>query len=175
MQFNLWVQGDTSWVMVYISRVPRELNPIPGSDNPDQPTGLSDLRRVSYWLAGGSSPSGLARQEVTAVTSADAISNVPPNIPDEDSMVIAPEVKSLTLSYWDGTTWQDSWDGTQPGPDGTTPVGPPLAIAITLGLAPAGSENNTGGDQPLKTYRHVVPIGTANGVSQTATGGTTTP
>jgi hypothetical protein len=161
--------------MLYISRVPRELNPIPGSDTPDQPMGLSDLRRVSYWLAGGSSPSGLARQEVTAVTSPDAIGNVPPNIPDEDSLVIAPEVKSLTFSYWDGNAWQDTWDGTAAGPDGSTPVGPPLAIAITLGVATSSTDSNRAADQPLKTYRHVVPILTANGVSQSATGGTTTP
>jgi hypothetical protein len=175
VQINYWVQGDTSWVMLYISRVPRELNPIPGADNPDQPMGLSDLRRISYWLAGGSSPSGLARQELTAVTSADAMANVPPNIPDEDSLIIAPEVKSLTFSYWDGNAWQDTWDGTQAGPDGSTPVGPPLAIAVTLGIAPSGSDNNPGTDQPLKLYRHVVPILTANGVSQATTGGTTTP
>jgi hypothetical protein len=176
VQFNLWVQGDTNWVMLYISRVPRELNPIPGSDNADQQMVVSDLRRVSYWLAGGDSPSGLARQEITAVTSPDAISNVPPNIPDDDPTVVlmAPEVKSLTFSYWDGTTWQDTWDGTQPGPDGNTPVGPPLAIAVTLGIAPSGSENNTGSDQLLKQYRHVVPIITANGAIQLSTGGTTT-
>jgi hypothetical protein len=175
VQFNLWVQGDTNSVMLYISRVPRELNPIPGADNPDQPMALSDLRRVSYWLAGGSSPTGLARQEVTAVTSSDAVANTPPGIPDEDSLVIAPEVKSLSFSYWDGNAWQDTWDGTAAGPDGSTPVGPPVAIAITLGVATSGTESNTGSDQPLKLYRHVVSIPTANGVSQSATGGTTTP
>jgi hypothetical protein len=161
--------------MLYISRIPRELNPIPGADNLDQPL-VSDLRRVSYWLAGGSdSPLGLARQEVTAVTSDVAMAAVPPGIPDEASLVIAEEVKSLTFSYFDGTAWQDTWDGTAPGPDGSTPVGPPSAVAITLGIASPGSGSSTEPDQPLKLYRHVVPIVTANGVSQAATGGTTTP
>jgi hypothetical protein len=99
---------------------------------------------------------------------------VPPGIPDEESMVIAEEVKSLSFSYFDGTNWLDTWDGTQPGPDGSTPVGPPLAIAVTLGIAPPGVEGSTQADQGLKLYRHVVPLVTANGISQPATSGTTT-
>ena len=172
MQFNLWVQGDTNWIMLYISRVPRELNPIPGADTDAQPS-LSDLRRVSYWLAGGSTPIGLARQEVTMVTSDQAMADVPPSIPDEASMVIAEEVKSLTFSYWDGTTWQDSWDGTAPGADGSTPVGPPVAIAVTLGIATPGPDGLTNANQPLKLHRHVVFLATANGTP--ATSSTTTP
>jgi hypothetical protein len=175
VQFNLFVQGDANSIMLYVSRVPRELNPIPSSDNADQPL-VSDLRRVSYWLAGGGdNPLGLARQEVTMVTSDEAMANVPPGIPDEGSLVIADEVKSLTFSYWDGSNWQDSWDGTVAGPDGSTPVGPPLAIAITMGLAIPSAESATGGERQLKLYRHVVPIVTANGISQPATSGTTTP
>ncbi len=172
VQFNLWVQGDTNWIMLYISRVPRELNPIPGADTDAQPS-LSDLRRVSYWLAGGSNPTGLARQEVTMVTSDQAMADVPPSIPDEASMVIADEVKSLTFSYWDGTAWQDSWDGTAPGADGNTPVGPPVAIAVTLGIATSGPDGSTNANQPLKLHRHVVFLATANGTP--ATSGTSTP
>jgi type II secretory pathway pseudopilin PulG len=174
-RFNYWVQGDTNWIMLYISRVPQPVNPIPGANDPTQPLGASDLRRVSYWLAGGGDSSlGLARQELTAVTSPDAMAAVPPGIPDEASMVIAEEVKSLTFSYFDGSAWQDTWDGTVAGPDGSTPVGPPLAIAITLGIALPGLEGSTQADQGLKLYRHVVPILTANGTSQPATSGTTT-
>jgi hypothetical protein len=174
VQFNLWVQGDTSWIMLYISRVPRELTAVTDSDSEDQPLS-SDLRRVSYWLAGGAdSPLGLARQEVAAVTSDQEMAVVPPGIPDEASMVIAEEVKSLQFSYFDGNAWQDTWDGTAAGPDGSTPVGPPLAIAITLGIASdSGSSGNA--DQPLKLYRHVVPLVTANGATQLTTGGTSTP
>ena len=173
--FNLWVQGDTNSIMLYISRVPQPGNPIPGADDPTQPLGASDLRRVSYWLAGGGdSPLGLARQELTAVTSSDALSAVPPGIPDEASMVIAEEVKGLTFSYFDGTAWQDTWDGTAAGPDGSTPVGPPVAIAVTLGIALSSSDGSAEAEQAVKLYRHVVPILTANGTSQPATSGTTT-
>lgn len=174
VQFNLWVQGDTNWIMLYISRVPRELNPIPSADSDAQPS-VSDLRRVSYWLAGGGNPLGLARQEVTMVTSDQAMADVPPSIPDEASKVIAEEVKSLSFSYWDGSAWQDTWDGTTPGADGSTPVGPPLAIAVTLGIASPSSESATNAEPPVKLYRHVVAIPTANGSTLPATSGTTTP
>ena len=150
VQFNLWVQGGTDTLMLYVSRVPRELNPIPGSDNNDVQPLVSDLRRVSYWLAGGGSgnPLGLARQEVTMVTSDQAMADVPPGIANEESMVIAEEVKSLTFSYFDGSSWQDTWDGTTAGSDGTTPVGPPMLIAITIGIAAPPSGNPSSADAP---------------------------
>lgn len=97
------------------------------------------------------------------VTSDDA-SVLPPDIPNEDSYVEAPEVQNLTFSYFDGTNWQDSWDGTTTGSDGVTPIGPPMAVAITIDIAsPSGK---------VKTYRHVVSLMTANGatVQQSATG-----
>jgi hypothetical protein len=154
--------------------VPRELNPIPGAETDNQPL-VSDLRRVSYWLAGGGEPIGLARQEVTMVTSDQAMADVPPNIPDEESLVIAEEVKSLTFSYWDGTAWQDTWDGTTPGADGTTPVGPPVAIAVTVGIASPSSDNPANANPPVKLYRHVVFLATSNGTPLTSSSGTTTP
>ena len=43
--------------------------------------------------------------------------------------------------------------GTVAGPDGSTPIGPPLAIAITLGIALPGLEGSTQADQGLKLYR----------------------
>jgi hypothetical protein len=148
---------------------------LPGTaaaNSADQVPIASDVRRIAYWLA-GNGDGGLARQELLLATSDDA-SNVPPNIPDEATLVIAPEVKTLTFSYFDGTDWQDSWDGTQPGSDGVTPIGAPLAIAITIGIAPQGSATGLGTAQKLKTYRHVVAIPTANFVAAQATG-TTTP
>src|SRR5262249_17299391 len=76
---------------------------------------------------------------------------------DEASHVIAPEVKSLQFRYFDGSNWQDSWDGTQPGPDGVTPQGPPRAIELTIGF---GTPDNP--DAALKTVRHVIAIPPAN-------------
>ena len=81
--------------------------------------------------------------------------------------LIAEEVKSLNFRYYDGTSYQDTWDGTQPGADGKTPQGPPLAIEITMKIAVPGAGPD--GQPKLKTYRHVVPILTANGATQATT------
>jgi hypothetical protein len=142
--------------------------------NANVPPVASDLRRITYWLAGGAgAPLGLARQELTLVTSDDANSSIPPGIPDEASYVIAEEVTNLTFQYWDGNTWQDQWDGTTPGSDGVTPIGPPLAIAITIDVASRAAGGRTGTELQIKTYRHVVAIPTANGATTPNTSGTT--
>jgi hypothetical protein len=142
----LALQGSANSLTLYVSRVP------PDSDG--QAPGVSDQRRIVYWLADGG---GLCRQELPAVTSDDAMNgNVPSGTPEPSTkQLVAKEVQSLQFEYFDGSSWQESWDGTQVGPDGVTPIGPPLAVAITLGIAPPG------GGEP-KTYRHVVAIPTAN-------------
>ena len=79
--------------------------------------------------------------------------------------LLASEVKTLQFEYWDGTQWATSWDGTQTSPlDGVTPIGPPQAIRITLGLALPTTGDN-GEEAPVKTYRHVVAIPAANTIS----------
>ena len=40
-------------------------------------------------------------------------------------MIIASEVVGVAFRYFDGTAWQDTWDGSIMGTDGMTPVGPP--------------------------------------------------
>jgi prepilin-type N-terminal cleavage/methylation domain-containing protein len=173
--FTFSLQGDSSSLTLYVSLLPRDVDQQPGTmaaNSADAAPINSDVRRISYWLAGGSDGQGLARQELLLATSDDA-STLPPNIPDEASLVIAPEVKTLAFSYFDGSDWQDSWDGTQPGPDGVTPIGPPLAVAITIGIAPPNSDGRSGSGQKLKTYRHVVAIPTANFGAAQSTNGTT--
>jgi prepilin-type N-terminal cleavage/methylation domain-containing protein len=169
VQFNLGVQGDNSSVAVYIRRVPRELD-LAVAD-PNNPPLVCDLRRISYWLAGGTAqPLGLARQEVKLVTSDDQMSALPPNIADEASFVIAEEVRSLQVRYFDGQAWQDTWDGTTSGNSTGAAIGPPMAIEIKIGLAPARGLRTA--KTPLtaspesnwKYYRHVVAIPTANGL-----------
>ena len=179
--FNMGVQGTSTQLSIYASRLPREAiqslntNAV-NNGNANQPaTPPSDLRLITYWLA-TSGRGGLARQEVTAVTSADAINNLPPNVGDETQYLIHPEVVSLQFQYFDGTTWQDSWDGTQPGSDGSTPQGPPAAIAVTLsitqpsGRPQGGQAANT--SAPSYQFRHVVIIPTANSYVAPATSST---
>jgi prepilin-type N-terminal cleavage/methylation domain-containing protein len=167
--FPLGIQGDNGSLVLYVSRVPHDLDVPVTADY--QPLG-SDLRRICYWLADDGK--GLARQEMRMVTSTDAQQLLPPNIPDEDSYIIAPEVRSLEFQYFDGTNWYDSWDSTVLGDDGVTPVGSPRAIAITLTLARQAPPGQTG-DGRVDTFRHVVSIDTANGatIQQTANGSTT--
>jgi hypothetical protein len=164
------VRGDSGTLMIYTNRVPREvLTPPAMAALTDTPPVASDLRRICYWLAGDGTL-GLARQEMLLVTSDDA-QQAPTEMGDEASFVIAPEVQSLTFSYFDGTNWQDSWDGSTTGSDGVTPIGPPLAIAVVIGMVTPGTGGAAGGQQ-LKVYRHVVEIPTANGATQQTTGST---
>ncbi len=171
--------GDNTTLHIFTTRLPRQAIDARGSD---QPPAVSDTRRISYWLAGGGS-NGLARQEVQPVTSDDTLQNIPPSsVEDENSFIIAEEVKSLTFSYWGvqgqvggqvgEPTWNDSWDCTQVGADGVTPIGPPIAVAIEIGLPVPGNP-----DAPPKIYRHVVYIMATNGAtplnSTTGTTGTT--
>jgi prepilin-type N-terminal cleavage/methylation domain-containing protein len=156
--FNLGVQGDASRLILYVSRVPREalmVNNASGDALVPNP-GIGDLRRITYWMANGG---GLAWQEVLQVTSDEAMNVLPPNVPNEANFVIAEEVKSLAFSYFDGTNWQDTWDGTVAGPDGQTPIGPPLAIKMEMEIA-------TPGTQKVEKYSQVVFIPTANGLGQ---------
>jgi hypothetical protein len=149
--------------------VPRELD---AAANGDALPTVSDLRTITYWLASV----GLSRQEVKLATSDEALNGLSVNPPDDPSLVIAEEARSLTFQYFDGTSWQDSWDGTQsPASGGNNPQGPPLAIAITIGLAVPGSTPSESGEVKLKTYRHVVAIPTANGATQNSNTSGTSP
>ena len=161
IQFNLGLQGDNSMLVLYVSHVPTELDP---SWNGDAVPTVSDLRRITYWL----SSSGLSRQEIKVSTSDDAITGLPTDLPDDPTLVLAPEAQSVTFQYFDGTNWQDTWDGTQtPSTGGNNPQGPPVAIAITMDLARPGSSAESG-DVKRKTYRHVIAIPTANGTAQSS-------
>jgi prepilin-type N-terminal cleavage/methylation domain-containing protein len=174
--FNLGVQGDNNQLTIYQSRWPREVGQaLSDPDNaPNMPV-FSDLRRVTWWLADGPGGSGLARQEVKLATSDDALNAPAPDLSDGYSKLVAREVKSLTFQYFDVNqqAWVDSWDGTQAGPDGTTPIGPPAAISITVEIALP----NADGEPVQKTFRHIVALPTANGAQSqtttTSTGGTT--
>jgi hypothetical protein len=176
VQINFGVQGDNATLVLTVAKWPRELN-LSTSASSDQQPAVADLRRISYWLAGAGSgsPLGLARQELKAVTTSDStLTATPPNIPDEAQYVIAEEVKNVTFQYWDGTAWQDSWDGTQPGADGSTPMGPPIAIAITIDVALPTAANATNDQPQIKSYRQVVSIVTANGATQASSNSTPT-
>jgi prepilin-type N-terminal cleavage/methylation domain-containing protein len=165
--FNNMVYGSSNYLVMACNKVPRELN-LTGVINfgnigdPTQQASVSDLRRISYWLDNG----GLAIQEMTVATSSEN-SITPPTLNDPESKILAPEVKDILFEFWDGMTWQDSWDGTiLGGPNENVPVGPPSAIRITITFyrhAPDGTELPDQGNK----YEHVVFIPCGNNWPQT--------
>jgi hypothetical protein len=109
----------------------------------------------------------LARREFKQVTAEAAQSFLSAaSVGVEEADIIAPEVVSLQFRYFDGTSWLDSWDGSQTGPDYLTPIGPPSAVEITLGILVPSSDNHSWSQPSPRYYRHVVPILTANGVAR---------
>ena len=168
----LGLVGDSATLNLYVTRTPREVSDTRSDETPPP---VSDTRRISYWLVGGGDTpgGGLAKMEVQPITSDDVAMNLPPGVDNEDKYIIADEVRSLKFSYFDGMNWNDTWDSTQPGADGVTPIGPPRAVKIEIEVPGLG-----GPDAPRKHYTHVVAIGTANGTtaqSQSTPGGGTSP
>jgi len=162
------VQGDASSLHLFVSKVPGEAY---GTSPEDPGKIVSDLRRISYWFVQGEGDkTGLARQEVKVITADDANPGNFGNA-EESSFVIGPEVKELGFEYYDGSSWVETWDSMTPGADGVTPMGPPRAIAIHLGITQTPGIGRT--TAVLKTYRHVVAIQMANGA--VPQGGGTTP
>jgi len=166
--FNLGLQGDQDWCTIYISKVPYAVVQAQNSD-PTAAGGAtiqasdSDLRRITYYLNATGGSNGLARQEVVVVTSADtSFSNLPPAGVDDMTKIVAPEVVAISFRYFDGTSWQTSWDGTLPGADGITPIGPPVAIEITMSVARSNNLAAGADDPGVRQYRHVVEIPTAS-------------
>jgi prepilin-type N-terminal cleavage/methylation domain-containing protein len=166
--FNLGVQGDQDWCTIYVSVVPYAVVQAQTSD-PTAAGGAnvqssdSDLRRITYWYSATSGSTGLARQEIKLVTSDDGtISTLPPPGIDDMTEIVAPEVVAISFEYFDGSSWQPSWDGTQPGPDGVTPLGPPVAIAVTVNVARSDNLNANPDDPGVRRYRHVIEIPTAS-------------
>jgi hypothetical protein len=149
---NLGIQGDSAHLIISGSIVPREF--VLGGQAANNNTvslPLSDLRWICYWVLGSG---GLARMETSTVTGQDP-SSIIPSDSAAAGLVIAPEVQSITFSYFDGANWQASWDGTTPGPDGSTPMGAPVAVAVVIGMSQPGTTD-------LKSYRRVVAIPTTN-------------
>jgi len=176
------VIGTNEVLIIYASKVPDPnlaLNQSVGVPVP------SDIRRITYWMA--SSGGGLCRQELPWFSGDSAYMNNTSYVPEtdnpkytkEDDYIIAKEVTDLKFEYYDinSTTddggWNDVWTGSNPGPDGVTPCGPPTAIRVTFTL----HVKDSGGGSESKQYRHVIPLLTANGpdtnagLSQSATTG----
>jgi hypothetical protein len=149
---------------IYQSRITRNVvNPPSAATNSLQPYAC-DVRRICYFMASG----GLARQEVLMPTVSASTAAMPPTDLDAYSKIVASEVQSFSVSYYDGQNWNSTWDGSTVGADNMTPIGPPVAIQITITLQLPDS------DTPV-TYNHVVAFnaapGNANNASSTSGSG----
>ncbi len=147
--FQAGVIGTDRQLSLFASRLPQFL-----SDRTADPTAVlpADLRRVIYYIG---SNGGLCRQERPWVTADGVRNSSDPDRSTEDADLIAPEVADATFEYLDGGTWQSSWDGSQSTTDGTSVMGPPRAIAVTLVFASG------------KQVRQVFAVRAANGLFST--------
>ena len=162
--FNIGVRGDATSLILSVYRVQRP--PAGQPTNVADPIVISDVTRVNYWLiTNGSDTVGLARQEIKQATSTDIDLQLT-DISNPNQYLISDEVKNILFEYFDGTTWQTSWDGSvMAGPNGNTPIGPPMAIRVTLTLRRNTKLTETVSDYPddaTNTYVHVIPLPTSN-------------
>jgi len=153
--FGAGVVGTDKQLSVFLSRLPSALTDLDAINAADVAT-PSDLRRVTYYLA--SDGTGLARQERPWVTADGVWNAADPDRANEAAEVVAPEVKDVTFEYYDGGTWQSSWDGSQTATDGVSLTGPPRAVRVTLTLEFAGR-----GGAKTKRVTQTVPLRAAVG------------
>ena len=115
---------------------------------------------MTYWISPGS---GLCRQERPWVTADGIRDNTDPDYSTEATDVLASEITDATFEYFDGSTWQSSWnpDGSTMSDDGVTPIGPPRAVRVTLSFSfPSSRPNGTAYETTLVK---VIPVRTAPG------------
>jgi hypothetical protein len=161
--YNVGIYGQPTFLVLSNYRVQKP-NPNAQTNVPDlEPN--SDLRRTYYWLvSNGSNATGLARMEIKAATSTDADTLDPTTFPEQNKYIFAPEVKNVLFEYYDGLTWQPTWDGSLQVESGNPPSGPPLAIRITITLkSTLGQPVPAGADVPDgPIYLQIVAVPTTN-------------
>jgi prepilin-type N-terminal cleavage/methylation domain-containing protein len=151
--FQGGVIGDEKKLIIFAGRVPEAFGRYgePGQVRSDQ-------RQIIYWL-GKSGAGGLYRRERPWVTADEVRTAADDDETATDSTLLAEEVTDLQFEYSDGTTWASTWDGTTPGPDGVTPLGPPRAVRVTLTLSVPMSR----GEPLTKQITQVIAVRSAPG------------
>ncbi len=139
--------GGVNSIRVDISRLPRldQYNPLITSQA--QQRTPSDIRAVSYFfssqpgavddalaLAQASVPGGLYRRSVDrAVANFRGEESIVAS-PDEDAQLVAGEVAAVSFRYFDGESWNSTWDSEDQG-------GFPTAVEIRVTVDPLRSGN----------------------------------
>ncbi len=78
----------------------------------------------------------------------------PTQTPGTDEL-LARNVRSFTVQYFDGTSWQPSWDSTQVGD-----VLPP-AVSVSIVIEDPAAQPDQNGNRPQQRLTRVVPIACA--------------
>jgi hypothetical protein len=71
-------------------------------------------------------------------------------------------VRSFSLRYWDGTTWQETWDSTQQNDT------LPLAVAVTIQVNDPLSHVLLNG-QPVRQIQQVIPLACGKSATDSTT------
>ena len=91
----------------------------------------SEIQKVTYGLQSSSDSSSNGKDLVRTVTR-NLLST---STADEDDQFLASGVESLNFTYFDGSSWLDTWDD-------TTQTNLPLAVRVNLQLAQANSSES---------------------------------
>lgn len=149
--FSAGLVGNSQVMTLFVSRVPTGLiNKELLESGQQQPTGI---RKITYYRG----TAGLCRQERPWVTADGVWNNADADRSDEQGDLLAEEITDAQFQYFDGTSWVDSWDGTQLNGDGKTLLGPPRAIKVFLTVERNGTEP--------KRFSHTFVLRSANGLT----------
>lgn len=170
--------GDMQTIVLHVSRPRLDLNSSPTLNNQMASSRTSDLKTVSFFVAGngsgglqaaaaghfssqsGKGPAasrGLARMEGDrlALQLADKSGNVASLL--GQTQMLAPEVSQINFRYWDGSTWVTQWDSASYG-------GLPRAVEVTLEMTFSTVDPNHSRFrkkqkvEPPRTYRAVIAL-----------------
>ena len=123
----------------------------------DDTSPFSELQKISYYLDGNAGPTG-GRDLIRAVTR----NLLPPTTTDSDKQWLLGNVRTLTFTYYNGSTWADTWDSTTQtnlpraikvqldlaAPDATRPVPPTIELVVPLLVTARTNQTANAGGQP---------------------------
>ena len=168
--------GDMQTVVLHVSRPRQDLLSAPQLNNQNAVSRTSDLKTVSYFVAGNGSgglqaaaaahfasqnrsgnSKGLARMEGDrlALQLADKSGNTAAVL--GQTQMLAPEVSRVGFRYYDGTNWVIQWDSAKSG-------GLPRAVEVSLEISDASVDPNQSRFKkarkvsPPRTYKSVIPL-----------------
>ena len=129
-------------------------------------TGIGDVKQIEYSceLAQDTGEPSIIRRITTNLLA--------PTTPVPRMETVCRGVKTFTLRYYDGQTWQDTWDSTAQNTDQTGIL--PKAVEVTIELQPpldkVGRRKFRDNETYLATRVLLVPCG-QDAVASTASGG----